>query len=184
MLRDKGVVELVGAARLLRDRGVALTVRLVGPPDPDNPASIPAKQLESWRNDGLVEWIGEVDDVSGIWRDAHIAVLPSYREGLPKALLEAAACGRPMVATDVPGCREVVRDGETGLLVPLGDTVALADALQRLAEDPDLRRRLGQTARRMIEDDFSEQIVVCETMALYRQILGDDDWSNRSDGRI
>lgn len=183
MLKDKGVVELVGAARLLRDRGVALEVRLVGPPDPHNPASIPEATLNAWRQAGVVAWAGRTRDIAAVWRDAHIAVLPSYREGLPKALLEAAACGRPLVATDVPGCRQVVRDGETGLLVPARSVVPLADALQRLAGDPGLRRRLGANARRLVEAEFAEAPVVAATLGLYRRLLG-RRWPNHAGERI
>jgi len=183
MLKDKGVVELVGAARLLRERGVALEVRLVGPPDPHNPASIPEETLDAWRRAGDVAWDGPERDIAAVWRDAHIAVLPSYREGLPKALLEAAACGRPLVATDVPGCRQVVRDGETGLLVPARSVLPLADALQRLAGDPGLRRRLGANARRLAEAEFAEAPVVAATLGLYRRLLA-GRWPNHAGGRI
>jgi glycosyltransferase involved in cell wall biosynthesis len=172
MLTDKGVHELVGAARLLRERGVPLEVRLVGPPDPHNPASIPPATLQGWHDQGLVHWLGPQADMAAVWREAHIAVLPSYREGLPKALLEAAACGRPLVATDVPGCREVVHDGETGLVVPVRDAVALADALQRLAGDTTLRQRLGANARLLAEQAFAEPTVVRETLRLYARLLG------------
>jgi glycosyltransferase involved in cell wall biosynthesis len=107
----------------------------------------------------------------GLWAKSHIAVLPSYREGLPKALLEAAACGRPMIATDVPGCREIVRADETGLLVPARDAAALADAIARLAGDAELRHRLGARARIVAETEFAEDVVVRETLALYRELL-------------
>jgi glycosyltransferase involved in cell wall biosynthesis len=167
MLWDKGVGELVDAARLLQRRGVSLRVVLVGSPDPENPASIPERQLRDWHASGDVAWWGERSDVAKIWADCHIAVLPSYREGLPKSLLEAAACGRPLVATDVSGCREVVRDGATGLLVPPRDARALADALERLATDRDLRHRLGAAARDLVAREMSEKVVVAQTMALY-----------------
>ena len=170
MLWDKGVGELVEAARLLRRREVPLRVVLVGPPDPDNPASIPERQLSDWDASGDVAWWGERSDIAEIWAKGQIAVLPSHREGLPKSLLEAAACGRPMVAADVSGCREIVRDGVTGLLVPPGDAGALADALERLARDPGLRRRLGAAARELVEREFSEAKVVEQTMALYRAV--------------
>jgi glycosyltransferase involved in cell wall biosynthesis len=171
ILRDKGVGELVEAARLLRARGVALRIELVGPLDPENPAAIPEAALRSWEAEGLLSWRGATDDIPAVWRQAHIAVLPSYREGLPKALLEAAACGRPLVATDVPGCRELVEPGRTGLLVPARDPASLADALARLAGDPALRRRLGATARALVERDFAEAVVVAQTLALYRTLL-------------
>lgn len=170
MLWDKGIGELIEAARTLQQRGVQIRIRLVGPTDA-NPASIPVATLKSWQDSGLVEVVGPSDDIPGAYRDAHIAVLPSYREGLPKSLLEGAACGRPVVATDVPGCREICRDGETGLRVPLKSVTPLADALQRLAEDPALRRKLGASARQAVEREFAEAIVVKETMALYKEVL-------------
>jgi glycosyltransferase involved in cell wall biosynthesis len=171
MLWDKGVGELVQAARSLRARGVDLRVRLIGPRDDHNPASIPQATLEDWVREGVVDWPGEVADIAALWRETAIAVLPSYREGLPKALLEAAASGRPMVAADVPGCREIVRHEETGLLVPPRDPVALADALARLAADPALRRRLGAAARRLVEECFGEAAIAAATAALYRDML-------------
>ena len=172
MLWDKGVGELVEAARLLRARQVPLRMVLVGPPDPDNPASITERQLRDWDAAGHIAWWGERSDVAGIWANSHIAVLPSYYgEGVPKALLEAAACGRPMVATDVSGCREIVRDGVTGLLVPPRDAERLAQALERLARDRDLRRRLGAAARDLVERELSEELVVAQTMALYRSLV-------------
>ena len=171
MLWDKGVGELVQAARLLRERGVALKVVLVGPPDPENPASIPERQLRDWDASGDVAWWGERSDVAKIWADSHIAVLPSYYgEGVPKALLEAAASGRPMLATDMPGCREIVVDGATGILVPPRDVAALAGGLEALARDKPRRQRLGAAARGLVEREFSEALVVERTLALYRAL--------------
>jgi glycosyltransferase involved in cell wall biosynthesis len=170
MLWDKGIGELVQAARVLKTRGVALTVRLVGPTDA-NPASIPEQALAAWHAEGVVDVPGPSSDIPQVYADAHIAVLPSYREGLPKSLLEGAAMGRPVVATDVPGCREICRDGETGIRVPLRAVEELADALETLARDPDLRRRLGAGARTAVEGEFSEEIVVGETLALYARLI-------------
>jgi len=171
MLWDKGVGELVEAARILKDRGYKFEVWLVGSPDPENPASISEKQLLDWHNSGLVKYLGYQEDVSRIWKQAHIGVLPSYREGLPKSLLEGAASGRPLVTTNTPGCREVVRDGENGFLVPVRDAHALADALARLLEDRALRHKMGEKSRKIVETEFSEQIVVEQTMSLYQKIL-------------
>ncbi|MDP6391005.1 MAG: glycosyltransferase family 4 protein [Alphaproteobacteria bacterium] len=171
MLWDKGIGELVAAAGLLKARGVDLKVRLVGPSD-DNPASIARATLDGWSGDGLVEVAGPSDDIAGEYARAHIAVLPSYREGLPKSLLEAAAAGRPLVATDVPGCREVCREDESGLLVPARSIQPLADALERLAGDPALRRRLGENARRAAETEFSQELVIRQTLELYEEMLG------------
>jgi glycosyltransferase involved in cell wall biosynthesis len=170
MLWDKGVADLVEAARLLRRRGVPLRVLLVGSPDPENPASIPERQLREWDASGDLEWWGERSDIAEIWAGSHIAVLPSRREGLPKSLLEAAACGRPLVATDVSGCREVVQEGTTGFLVPPGDPDRLADALERLAQNTELRRRMGAAARELVERELSQETVVEQTMALYRSL--------------
>jgi len=166
MLRDKGLYELVAAAELLRDRGIALRIRLVGPSD-DNPAAIPAETLETWRRDGIVDVAGASNDIAGEYARADIAVLPSYREGLPKSLLEAAAAGLPMVATDVPGCREVCRDGETGRLVPARLVEPLADALAELANDPAKRKRFGDNARALAESTFADTRINHAILELY-----------------
>jgi glycosyltransferase involved in cell wall biosynthesis len=172
MIWDKGVGVLVEAAQILKAHGVALRVVLAGRPDPENPASIPEEQLRAWHDEGIVEWVGFCDDVPGLWARSHIAVLPSwYGEGVPKSLLEAAACGRPLVAVDGPGLREVVQDGVTGLLVPPRDAAGLADRLQRLAEDAGLRQRLGQAARHLAERDFGEGTVIRHTLDVYRTLL-------------
>ena len=174
MLWDKGVGELIEASRILRRRGCALDILLVGPPDPENPACVPEATLREWTEAGLAEWRGRSDDILGVWREAAIGVLPSYREGLPKALLEAASCGRALVASDVPGCREICRDGISGLLsaAPGGrpDPEALADALQRLAEDDDLRRRMAAGARKLVEEELSQAIVTRLTMEVYQRV--------------
>ena len=171
MLWDKGVGELVEAARRLKLTLPTLRILLVGPPDPENPASIPEAELRRWAEEGVVEWLGQREDVAAIWRDAHIGVLPSYREGLPKSLLEAAASGRPLIATDVPGCREIVVDGETGLLVPARDAGALAAALERLATDRVLRERMGAAARERVVARFAEERIAADTLALYRSLV-------------
>jgi len=170
MLKDKGVGELVEAARILKNRNAPIRVRLVGPTD-DNPASFPPATLKRWQREAVVQVAGPTDNVAAAYADAHIAVLPSYREGLPKSLLEGAACGRPVVATDVPGCREICRDGETGLLVPVRAAEPLADALERLARDPAMRHRMGQAARAAVEEHFAEEIIVRDTLALYEALL-------------
>lgn len=170
MLWDKGIGELVYAARILKQRGTPVKIRLVGPTDA-NPASIPQETLDAWHAQGIVDIAGPRTDIAAEYRAAHIAVLPSYREGLPKSLLEAAACGRAMVASDVPGCREVCRDGETGLLVPVNSVEPLADALERLATDRGLRQKLGAEARKVAERKFGVDAVIAATLDLYRQLL-------------
>ncbi|MDH3315316.1 MAG: glycosyltransferase family 4 protein [Gammaproteobacteria bacterium] len=170
MLRDKGVGELVDAARILRQGGYSVVVRLVGPVDPENPSSISESTLLAWNREGIVEWLGPTSDIAGVWANAHICVLPSYREGLPKSLLEAAACGRPIITTDVPGCRDVVIHNQTGLLIPPRDSKALAEAIVRLAEDADLRARLGIAARSRVKSHFSIDEIVEQTLAVYRSV--------------
>ncbi len=170
MLWDKGVGEFVAAAALLRARGVAARFVLVGDGDADNPASIPDDQLKAWHDSGVVECWGRCDNMPAALAQAHIVCLPSYREGLPKVLLEAAACARPLVATDAPGCREIVRHGDNGLLVPLRDAAGLAEAIARLVGDPALRLQMGETGRQMVESEFSEARVAQQTLAVYREM--------------
>lgn len=170
MLADKGVFEFVAAATELKRGGVQARFALVGGTDPCNPAAVSERQLNAWVGQGAVEWFGRRDDMPAVYASAAVVCLPSYREGLPKALLEAAACGRPIVATDVPGCREIVRHLHNGLLVPARDAAALAQALRCLLEQPVLRAELGARGRTMAVDEFSEQQVVAETLAVYRSL--------------
>jgi glycosyltransferase involved in cell wall biosynthesis len=172
MLRIKGVSDIVAAFRLLRDRGSPMRLLLAGASDPENPAAIPESQLRAWASEPGIEWLGHVADIRTVWARAHIAVLASLGgEGIPMSLMEAAACGRPMVATDVSGCREIVRPGETGLLAPPGNPTALAEALQRMFDDPALRHRCGAGARTRIENGLDAQTVGRKTVAIYREIL-------------
>jgi glycosyltransferase involved in cell wall biosynthesis len=172
MLREKGVLDAVAAIRLLRGRGLPIELLLAGPTDPDNRGSLTAEALASLTTNQGIEWLGAVADVRDVWRRAAIAVLPStYGEGVPKALLEAAACARPMVASDVPGCREVVRPGDTGLLVPPRDIEGLAGAVAALARDPVRRKAMGCAARALVEREFAEEIVARETLAVYDAVL-------------
>jgi glycosyltransferase involved in cell wall biosynthesis len=171
MLRDKGVEEFVAAARMLKQAGVNARFALVGDPDPENPAAISPAQLAAWREEGAVEYWGWRDDMAAVFRQAHLVCLPSYREGLPKALIEAAACERALVTCDVPGCREVVSDGDNGLLVPARDSAALARALRRLIEDAGLRRALARRSRERAVAEFSLERVIADTLALYRALL-------------
>ena len=172
LLREKGVVELVEAARLLRERGIAARVVLVGAPDPANPGSIAAAELRSWVADGIVEHWGRRDDMPAVLAAASIVCVPSYGEGMPKVLLEAAAAGRPIVTTDVPGCRELVRDGREGRLVPPRDPVALADALASLLASPTTRAAMGARARARAEAEYADAHVIAQTLAVYDALLG------------
>jgi glycosyltransferase involved in cell wall biosynthesis len=173
MLRSKGVGEFVEAARILRGRGVEFDAVLVGDPDPENPQSIREATLRRWQDEGVVSWRGHSDNVQAVWARSHVAVLPSYREGLPKTLLEAAACGRPLVSTDVPGCREIVFDGRNGFLVPVKNAVALADAMERLAADPMLRRSMGDEGRIIVVEKYSEDVVLERILSFYATLLAD-----------
>ena len=173
MLWDKGVAELVAAVSLLRARGAPeFVVRLAGIPDTHNPAAIPVAQLQAWTSAGLVEWIGQSADIPWELRRCHIACLPSYREGAPLSLLEAAASGRPIVTTDVAGCREVVRHEGNGLLVPARNAQRLADALERLLGDAALRQRLGAAGRLRAEREFDAELVNARIVATYFDMLG------------
>ena len=171
MLEDKGVREFVDAMRRLRQSGFDIRGILVGEEDVQNPAHIPHDTLRGWEKESVIEWWGRRENIPDIWAQSHIAVLPSYREGLPKSLLEAAACGRPIVATDVPGCREIVRPGYNGLLVRPRDSESLAAAIRRLAEDEQLRINMGKHGRRLVEQRFSNECVQEETLALYKRLL-------------
>jgi glycosyltransferase involved in cell wall biosynthesis len=168
---DKGVREFVDAASELRRNGVRARFALVGDRDPDNPTSVPPGQLEAWQASGIVEWWGHRHDMPSVFAESHLVCLPSYREGLPKVLLEAAASGRPIVTTDVPGCREVVRHGENGLLVPARSVGPLAHALRELIADPARRARFGRRGREIVEAEFSVERVVEAHVALYRERL-------------
>jgi glycosyltransferase involved in cell wall biosynthesis len=171
LLWDKGVAEYVEASRQLRDRGVPVDFLLAGEPDPGNPASVSEEVVRRWVQDGLVRWLGHVSDMPALFRDVDCVVLPSYREGLPKGLIEAAACALPLVTTDVPGCREVVTDGVDGLLVPVKNATALADAIARLQADPALQQRLGVAARAKALSQFEERSVVTRTIDVYRELV-------------
>ena len=172
MLWDKGVREFVEAARNLKAKGIEARFILVGAPDPGNPSTIPVSQIQRWMEEGIIEWWGHREDMPLVLAKSHVVTLPSYSEGLPTVLLEAAASGRPILATDIPGCRDVVRQGETGLLVPLGDQQAYEAALERLIREPELRRRMGETGRQWAESRFDQQIINEQTLRVYHQVWG------------
>lgn len=173
MLWDKGVGDFVAAARTLR-RAYRSDVRcvLIGEPDPGNPSAIPESRLREWHQEGVVEWWGPEEDMPSVLARCHVLVVPTrYREGVPKILLEAAASGRPVVTTDVPGCRDAVADGETGLLVPPAVPNRLAEKVGQLLEDETLRQRLGEAARRRAEREFAIGLVVSRTLAVYEKLF-------------
>jgi glycosyltransferase involved in cell wall biosynthesis len=171
LLDDKGVRTLVRAHEILGQRGVAVRTLIAGEPDPSNPASIPEQVLDGWRNRANLVLLGQVDDVRTVWAQAHVGILPSRREGLPKSLLEAAACGRPLIATDVPGCREIARQGVNAILVPPDDAPALADAIETLMKDRDMRLRFGRAGRQLVVDEFLSARIGLEIVALYSRLL-------------
>lgn len=172
MIASKGVNVLLDAMRIAKARGVPLGLDLYGPIDRDNPDALAQHELDTAESIG-VRWHGPIDDVRKVWCEADIFVMATHGgEGLPRALLEAASCGRPLVVTDVPGCRQFVRDGVEGIVVPPGNASALADALARLAGDPDLRRRMGEAARERVLAGFTEAHVKAATQNAYRKLTG------------
>jgi glycosyltransferase involved in cell wall biosynthesis len=173
LLWDKGVGEYVEAARRLRARYPHARFRLLGPVGVDNPSAITRDEVAAWEREGVIEYLGEAHDVRPFIADADCVVLPSYREGVPRTLMEAAAMGRPIVATDVPGCREVVADGVNGLLCAARDAASLADALARMLErSPDARRAMGERGRQKVAAEFDERDVVHRYTDLIRTLTG------------
>ena len=170
MLKSKGIAEAVGALERARTLGAPVELGLFGKPDARNPNSLTESALQRWSTAPGIHWYGHVPDVARVWQEHHIALLLSYREGLPRALVEAAAAGRPIVATDVVGCREVVRSGKEGLLVPLGDIEAAARALVKLAGDAGLRERMGRAANTRFHEAFTADAVARAVGALYRAL--------------
>jgi len=174
LLKEKGVREFVKAAWLLQEERLDCRFVLVGEPDPDNPGKIREDELNDWRRKGLVEWRGRSSNMAETILEADIFCLPSYREGLPKALLEAGASGCALITANVPGCRQVVTHMKTGLLVPPKDAVALAEAIKLLVCNADLRLRLAEAARRSVEKRLSNKVVNERTLAVYRDMILND----------
>jgi glycosyltransferase involved in cell wall biosynthesis len=172
LLWDKGVAEFVEAARQLQADGLQARFVLVGDSDPENRSAVPVARIREWEQSGVIEWWGWKENMEGVFAQASIVCLPSYREGLPKTLIEAAACGRPIVASDVPGCREIVRPGENGLLVPARDTATLAAALKQLIQDPELRHAMGIRGQKIAEKEFSMDLVITQTLNVYHSAMG------------
>jgi glycosyltransferase involved in cell wall biosynthesis len=171
LLEDKGVMEFVEAARLLKRRGVTAQFWLAGSLDSGNLTSVSEDFLSQWSEEGVVKVLGQQSDIPNLFANSNIVVLPSYREGLPKALIEAAACGRAVVTTDVPGCREAIEPDSTGLLVPVRDAAALADAIQSLIEDSDRRKQMGVSGRALAEREFAIEKVVDAHLVIYHELI-------------
>lgn len=172
MLWDKGVGEFVEAVAHLKKQEVRARFVLVGRCDHGNPTAIPEAQLQRWMREYGIEWWGHREDLPTVIGQATLVVLPSYREGLPKVLLEAAACGKAVIATDVPGCRSVVQHQQTGLLVPVRDAAALAEAIAELLRNAERRTVLGEHARQFVVREHSSKKISAEFLALYRELLG------------
>ena len=170
MLDDKGIRPLVTAQSKLQARGLDIRLLLAGEPDPTNRSTLSEAEMKAFAAMPGIEWLGHIDDVKTVWERAHIAALPSRREGLPKSLLEAAAFGRPIIATNVPGCREVARHGENALLVPVDDAAALAHAIETLANDRELRARFGANGRRAVENCFSSAAIGSQIVEIYTKL--------------
>jgi glycosyltransferase involved in cell wall biosynthesis len=170
LLRDKGVFEFVQAAEIIKRKGIDVRFLLIGDIDA-NPTSVQAAEIKSWVDMGTVEWLGHRSDIIELLQNAHLVVLPSYREGLPKALIEAAACGRAVVTTDVPGCRDAIEAGVTGLLVPVRDEKALALAIEKLLLDTSLRYEMGKNGRLLAERCFSINTVIDTHLNIYKDLV-------------
>lgn len=171
MLREKGVEHFVEAAGRLRERGCDARFLLAGTPDPFNPGSVPGEQLSRWHEEGSIEWMGFQQDMPRTIQEAHIVCLPTYyREGVPRILLEGASCARPLVTTDMPGCRDIVRHEVNGLIVKPHDVDGLVAALERLISDGQLRLRLGAASRTLVDEQFTLPRIMDEFWKLYSQL--------------
>ena len=170
LLTDKGIRALVAAHGIVRSQGLETNLLIAGNPDPANPASVSLQEVNEWTERPGITWLGQIKEISWLWKRCHFAILPSHREGLPGSLMEAAACGRAMIATDAPGCREIVIDDQTGLLVPIEDPQALAQAIVRLTTSPELRARYGNAARELVVSKLSSKIIGESVVHLYNDM--------------
>jgi glycosyltransferase involved in cell wall biosynthesis len=171
LLADKGIREFIDASQIIHSNGIEVDFWVAGDLDEGNPASITKAEMASWKELPNVKVIGFQKNIADLYSKSNIACLPSYREGLPKSLIEAAACGRAVVTTDVPGCRDAIESNETGLLVPINNAGALADAIEYLLENPDVRKRMGTAGRALAEKEFAIEKIVAEHMKIYRKLL-------------
>jgi glycosyltransferase involved in cell wall biosynthesis len=174
MLVDKGVNEFISASKIVNANGVKVKFNLVGDPDPSNPSSIDGSYLESISGHNGLYWYGYTENIFEIYSETDIACLPSYREGLPKSLLEAAACGLPIITTDTIGCREVVIDGCNGLLIPVKSAESIATSITYLLNEPELRLRMGLMSREIAVKHFSNHIVIRDTLNLYDELMNNN----------
>ncbi len=171
LLTDKGIRALVAAHAIVRSQGFETNLLIAGNPDPANPASVSLEEVNEWTQRPGITWLGHVKDISSLWARCHFAILPSHREGLPGSLMEAASCERALIATDAPGCREIVIDDQTGLLVPVEDPQALAQAIVKLAGSAELRARYARAARELVVSKLSSKIIGEQIVGLYDALI-------------
>ena len=172
LLKDKGVPEFINAAKILKERGVAADVLLAGEIDPENPTSVTAEELNEWKKEEAVKILGFRSDIADLFSKSNIVIFPSsYREGLPKVLVEAAACGRAVVTTNAPGCRDAIIPNKTGILVPVKSAVAIADAAEYLINNSEIRKAFGKAGREFAEQVFDIENIVEEHLKIYRKLL-------------
>jgi glycosyltransferase involved in cell wall biosynthesis len=175
LLREKGVCEFVGAARILKQRGVDVKMHVIGSPDPGNPSSVTIEEISAWEKEDVACFLGYRKDISTLYSQSNIVCLPSYYgEGLPKGLIEAAACGRAIITTDMPGCRDAIISDITGILVEPKDEISLADAIELIINDPVLRKSMGKAGRKLAKEAFTIEHVVHEHMNIYRKLMSHD----------
>jgi glycosyltransferase involved in cell wall biosynthesis len=170
LLTDKGIRALVAAHAIVREQGFQTNLLIAGNPDPANPASVSLQEVKEWSKRAGIAWLGQIKDIASLWRRCHFAILPSHREGLPGSLMEAAACERALIATDAPGCREIVIDGQTGILVGIEDPQNLARAIVKLATLPQLRARYARAARDLVVTKLSARIIGEQIVRLYNEM--------------
>jgi glycosyltransferase involved in cell wall biosynthesis len=174
MIWDKGIKYLIEASKLLKEKGLDFDLNFIGAPDESNPQSVSESQLKSWDEQGLINYKGFQNNIPEIIKSHHIITLPTfYREGVPLSLIEAASIGRPIVTTDMPGCREIVKNEKNGFVVPIKDSTALANSLERLVIDKNLREQYGRESRRMVEDIFCKEVVNSKTLKVYDAFSSD-----------
>ncbi len=172
MIQDKGIAEFVEAARIVRQGRPDVRFVLAGKPDVGNPNAIPISQLEQWHAEGVVEWMGHHSDMPALIKQSSMVVLPTYYpEGVPKILIEGAACGRPLITTDQAGCREIVKHEVNGLLVPSRNVRALMQAITRLLDNPEMAKQYGEAGRELVAKEFSLEKVIAETMEIYAHLV-------------
>jgi glycosyltransferase involved in cell wall biosynthesis len=182
LLWDKGVMEYVEAARILQNSSAEqMEFLIAGSPDQGSPNSVSVGHIAEWENEGIIKHLGHVDRMAELLSEVDLIVLPTkYGEGVPRILIEAASAGLPIVATDVPGCREIVKHGVNGLLVPARNSNALAEAIRHIAENPSERSRMGAAGRKIAVNEFDEEIVIRDTFSVYRELLPEFYWNKKS----